>query len=172
MRRKPASPFLRRLAGLGLLAVGLVFLAVGAWHRWSGITPESSLRVVSGPATDVRVEAKRTGRQKSDVLSFRVEGQRFTYPSARQGYAQLLVAARTGAPITVAYAPSDGVFGPRPNAVEAYAISLADQPIRTYADKLADEQRGSMSAIVFGGGLLALAFFVLGRRSRKRQSER
>jgi hypothetical protein len=172
MRRKPDSPVLRRLAGLGLLAVGLVFLAVGAWHRWSGITPESELRFVNGPATEVHVEPRRTGRQKSELLSFRVEGQSFTYPSARHGYSQLLAAARTGVPITVAYAPADGVFGPRSNAVEAYAVSLADQPIRTYADQVADEQRGSMSAIVLGGGLLALAFFVLGRRGRKRQGER
>jgi hypothetical protein len=160
-RRMPL--LLRRLAGLGLLLVGLFFVTVGAWYRWFGIAPEAELRFVTGPATDVRVEVTRSARQEGELLSFGVAERRFTYARGQQGYHQLLAAVQAGESITVGYGPTGLPFGLRARAVDLYTISIAHQPLRRYGDKLADERSGSTSAMVFGSALLALAFFLLRR---------
>jgi hypothetical protein len=165
MRAERRHPLFRRLAGFALLATGLLFATVGAWCRWFGIASEAELRFITGSATDVRVEVTRSSRQEGELLSFRVGEQRFTYASGQQGYHQLVAAAKAGESITVGYGPVGLPFGLRAQAVDVYAISIANQPIRRYGDKVADERSGSMSAMVFGGALLALALFLLRRPS-------
>jgi hypothetical protein len=163
MQAERKQPRLRRLAGLALLATGLFFVTVGAWYRWFGIAPEAELRFVTGPATDIRVEVTRSSRQEGELLSFRVGERRIAYARGQQGYQQLMAAAKAGEPITVGYGPVGLPFGLRAQAAEVYAISIANQPIRRYGDKVADERSGSMSAMVFGSALLALALFLLRR---------
>lgn len=166
MQRERTQAVLGRLAGFGLLAAGLLFVTMAAWSRWFGMASEAELRLVTGPATDVQVEVTRSSRQKGELLWFRVGERRFGYASGRPGYRDLVAATKTGTPVTVAYGPVKLPFGLRAHAVDVYAIAIASRPIRTYADTIADERNGSTSALVFGGALLALAFFLLRRRGK------
>lgn len=150
-----------------MLAVSLVFLSMGAWYRSFGITPEAGLRFVTGPATEARVEPWHSSRQKGELLSFLVGDRRVAYGSGQPGYRPLLAAAQAGATVTVGYGPVSQPFGLRAHAIEVYTISVGSQPIRTYADKIAEEKRGSVSSILFGGAMLAMAIFLL-RRPRER----
>lgn len=144
-------------------------MTIGAWYHWFGLLSEGELRTVTGPATDVHVEVTRSSRQQGELLRFRVGDRRFAYASGRPGYRDLLAATQAGTPITVAYGPVGLPFGLRAHAVDAYAIAIADRTIRSYADEIADERRGSLSAMASGGVLLALAFVVLGWRRAVRE---
>jgi hypothetical protein len=161
MQRERVQTLLRRLMGLGLLAVSLVFLTVGAWYRWSGPALEVGLSFVTGPAKGTRVEPWRSSRQKGEMLSFVVGDRRVSYYSSRPGYRQLVAAAQTGAPITVGYGPVGLPFGLRAHATKLYTISVGGQTIRSYADEIAEDQGGSLSSLVLGGVLLAVALVLL-----------
>ncbi len=164
MQREHAPALFRRVLGLALLALGLLFLSTGVWVRWFGLVPEAGLTFVTGPAREAQVErGHRTGAH----LSFFVREQRVAYNSSLIGYRQLAAAAQAGATITVGYGPVRLPFGLRAHATTLYTISIGSRAIRTYADHVAEEQDASMSAIVFGSALLLTAFFLLRRRRRR-----
>jgi hypothetical protein len=169
MQHRQRREFIGRVISFILFLAGLVFLAAGLCFQFIGITPESELTYYTGPAKDVTVSIKRSSRQSWDLLSFTLNDRRFVFPSSGSGFSRLVDAAKRGVPITVGYSARRMPFVTQQDRVEMYVVLIANQPIRTYQDKISEEYQASRASIVFGGGLIAVSFFVFSRCRKQRQ---
>jgi hypothetical protein len=138
---------------LAVLMVGLLCLAAAEFARRHGTTPESSLTVVTGRATN----ATASSFQGLTTLRFSVEGQTVDYPSNLPGYPRVAEAIRKGQPLTLGVSTQRETLFPHPGWVALYTLAIGGEELLTYQHTVTKGYRASSGPFIIPAVLLFAA---------------
>lgn len=127
--------------------LGILLLSIGEYGRRRGVTLESELTVVTGPAVNV------SGSNTYHWLT--VAGYQVQYSSSDPGFDRLLQAIRNQEPLTVGVLTNSKSLIPRNDWVPLYTLHIGSETLLPYEHSVAKAHESEKAVFIVGGFLTA-----------------